>query len=400
MPRGIVRNLAWFAAAPLLGVLAPVIIISVVVRELGDQAFLAMAIGQGTGMAAALIGELGWSVTGPQEVAKSNRLTRLDLLDRSLRSKLLMTAPLGLAASVTAAVLTPAHTLLASGMALAYASFSLSSAWYFVGLNQPHRLLFYDTLPKVLAALFGALAVTAQLPASTYPAVLILLFLGALARLRRAEGLRLVAPQSGASSPLEDVRSQFPLSLGRGGTALYTTLPPAIVSATADAATATVFAAVDRVMRMGLLFLASVSLRFQSWLGASNARSLRHRVNIVLISHLAIGVIASVTFALTVRQIVNGIFGLESVLSTPDILVASLVVNTVCLSRGFGMAIVAVQRVRSLPHIQAAAALTSAIGLVLLPSNVPAGGFIAILMAELVAVCLQAWLLARAIRSL
>ena len=69
-----------YVLVPAMGALIPLLAVPVVTGTFGATAFAALAIGQSVGAAAAVVVDLGWSLNGPQAVARSGPGARRRLL--------------------------------------------------------------------------------------------------------------------------------------------------------------------------------------------------------------------------------------------------------------------------------------------------------------------------------
>ena len=388
-------TLLLFLVIPGLGAVTPLLVYPAITSRFGAAGFTAVAIGLSVGMTVSAICELGWGVLGPQRIARSPRSTHVELVRSSLATKLLALL-LGAPAAVLITWWTlPEQELAGAVTALGAALTALSPSWYLTGLNRPAWILVSDTLPKVLTNLAVAGALLLGAPLLTYGAstivtsILPIVLVGVLGResLRpRREDLR---------SGWAVIRQQGPLTVGRAVSVGYTSLPLTLTSMLAPTA-APLFAATDRIMRMGLTVLAGLPSRLQSYLGVNDPGERARRIRRVLIVNALLGLVAAAVFVLVMPLATDLVF--TGTIHPEPLVTGTMgaVVLAVCTSRGYGLCLVAQGKANLTIVVTGCAALTGVTALfVLVPPWGALGAALAVLMAEVVGIVVQMLLVHR-----
>lgn len=390
-----VRSLLLFLVIPGLSAASPLLLYPAVVSQHGSSGFASLAVAQSVGTAAGVISELGWNVVGPQQVAGTTSVERERLYRASIASRLCACAPAAmLAAVVTYSIVadeTLAAALIAAGMTFA----ALSPSWYLTGLNKPGVILLADTLPRVTLTASAALLVSIDVP---------LVVIAAIAPLTAIVGFVVVSRVAGASwrprradfaEAPSLMRRHIPLVLGRGVSVMYTSLLTALVGFVATSAVP-LYAATDRILRMGLNVLSGVPSRMQSWVGAVTGSARRHRSRQSLVANITLGAFAGPVFILVAPWVAGWLF-LDQIPITPlAAILGGCTAFMVCVSRGLGLSLVAEQRANSIAAANIGAAVVGVLCvLVLVPTMGAYGALLAALSAESAGVLVQSLVLLR-----
>lgn len=380
-----------YVAIPVLGGLAPIMVIPAITSTQGASVWATVAVAQSIGAGAAVVVELGWGVTGPQLVAAASPEERRSIFAASVYSKVPV---VGLGALVSGALafllagqggLVPA--LVAAGAALV----ALQQSWYFVGTGRPRDALLTDTSVRVLTSAASAAALLAGAPLLVFALLMVAQPIASLALASLRARPRWEQPRRALSIGLASTRTQGVVTLGRSIGGVYTALPIAIVSVAAPSAVAD-FAALERLMRMGLTVLNSVPQSLQSWIGGSTGGERIRRTRAAVLWNAALGVVAGTAFALLGGPVSRLVFTGEITVSRESTLAFALVVALVCTSRGTGLALVGLGRANSITVAIAVSAAVGAPAIYLLAQAFgAAGGAAGEITAE--AVCLVVQLL-------
>lgn len=148
----LLRRLVGFASVPLLIGAAPLLVLPVIARQGTAAEWVAIAVGSSVGGLAAIVVSLGWSTTGPLQVA-TRPTDRSLIYYESLWSRLVafvVAAPAG--CLITSAIVDEAAQALAIAMTLAVAINGLSPAWFSVGMGKPSDVAIFDGFPRLVAA--------------------------------------------------------------------------------------------------------------------------------------------------------------------------------------------------------------------------------------------------------
>ena len=185
----------------------------------------------------------------------------------SLRTRyLLLLGVVPAAAVVSALVAQPGHRVDASAMAVATSLLGLSPSWFGIGVGDPWLLFWYDTMPRVVAAVLGAGVVWATGFVWTYPV------------LTRPVGGGLAGgvPAAGRGGGGRDltfpglaIGGELRTHLGTAGINLaataYASTPVPIVTVAFRPDVSSPFASADAAYRLGLFTVTAVGNAFQGW---------------------------------------------------------------------------------------------------------------------------------------
>jgi len=296
----VLRRLTGFTVLPLLSLVTPFLLLPVVARVAGPSGWSSFVAGQAVGMVGATVVFWGWNVGGPVLVAQaSSAVERAEVYAASLRTRyLLLLGVVPAAAVVSALVAQPGHRVDASAMAVATSLLGLSPSWFGIGVGDPWLLFWYDTMPRVVAAVVGAGVVWATGFVWTYPVLLALSVAVSLVAFRR----RVVAGVDGTSPfPVSRSGGELRTHLGTAGINLaataYASTPVPIVTVAFRPDVSSPFASADAAYRLGLFTVTAVGNAFQGWTleGAGGERRSRHRT--AFGAHLALGVVGGLLFA-------------------------------------------------------------------------------------------------------
>jgi len=308
----VLRRLTGFTVLPLLSLVTPFLLLPVVARVAGPSGWSSFVAGQAVGMVGATVVFWGWNVGGPILVAQaSSAVERAEVYAASLRTRyLLLLGVVPAAAVVSALVAQPGHRVDASAMAVATSLLGLSPSWFGIGVGDPWLLFWYDTMPRVVAAVVGAGAVWATGFVWTYPVLLALSVAVSLVAFRR----RVVAGVDGTSPfPVSRSGGELRTHLGTAGINLaataYASTPVPIVTVAFRPDVSSSFASADAAYRLGLFTVTAVGNAFQGWTleGAGGERRSRHRA--AFGAHLVLGVVGGLLFAALGPWVTGFVFG-------------------------------------------------------------------------------------------
>ena len=310
--RSVLRRLTGFTVLPLLSLVTPFLLLPVVARVAGPSGWSSFVAGQAVGMVGATVVFWGWNVGGPVLVAQaSSAVERAEVYAASLRTRyLLLLGVVPAAAMVSALVAQPGHRVDASAMAVATSLLGLSPSWFGIGVGDPWLLFWYDTMPRVVAAVVGAGVVWATGFVWTYPVLLALSVAVSLVAFRR----RVVAGVSGTSPfPVSRSGGELRTHLGTAGINLaataYASTPVPIVTVAFRPDVSSPFASADAAYRLGLFTVTAMGNAFQGWTleGSGGERRSRHRT--AFGAHLVLGVVGGLLFAALGPWVTGFVFG-------------------------------------------------------------------------------------------
>jgi PST family polysaccharide transporter len=310
----VLRRLTGFTVLPLLSLVTPFLLLPVVARVAGPSGWSSFVAGQAVGLVGATVVFWGWNVGGPVLVAHApTAAERAEVYAASLRTRyLLLLGVVPVVAVVSALVAQPGHRVDASAMAVATSLLGLSPSWFGIGVGDPWLLFWYDTVPRVVAAVVGAGVVWASGLVWAYPVLLALSVAVSLVAFRR----RVVAGAGGTSPfPVSRSAGELRTHLGTAGINLaataYASTPVPVVTVAFRPDVSSPFASADAAYRLGLFTVTAMGNAFQGWTLESSAggaeRRSRHRA--AFGAHLALGVVGGLLFAALGPWVTGFVFG-------------------------------------------------------------------------------------------
>ncbi len=317
------RRLTGFTLLPLLSLVTPFLLLPVVARVAGAPGWSSVVAGQAVGTFGATVTFWGWNVVGPVAVARAtDRSARTALYGASLRTRLLLLVPvLPVAALVTAVVAQPGYRLVGGSMAVATSLLGLSPAWFGIGVGQPWLLFWYDTLPRVVAAVVAVPVVLVTRAVWAYPLILVVATLVGLVAFQRRQASGAEWSPLPLHRPVRELREQ-------GGTAgvnlvatAYASTPAPIATATFPGVVASGLSSADAVYRLGLFSVVAVGNAFQGWtleprLPHPSDRARRHRA--ALAAHAGLGV-AGAAFLVGLGPWITGLLFGDAVAASREV---------------------------------------------------------------------------------
>ncbi|WP_143556847.1 hypothetical protein [Serinibacter salmoneus] len=136
--------------------LATLFSIPLLIRGVGDELWLSIAVGQSVGELCRATVIWSWNSIGLTRSAPMSRPARLRYYFESLRPRLIVLAlviPIAVAACFLIPLSSPVAAILS---ALTGAVYGLSGAWVLIGSDRPILLLLIDSIPRALSILVGA----------------------------------------------------------------------------------------------------------------------------------------------------------------------------------------------------------------------------------------------------
>ncbi len=299
-PTSVLRRLTGFTVLPLLSLVTPFLLMPVIARIAGGAGWSSVVAGQAVGTIGAAVLLWGWNVVGPVQVARApDAAARAQVYAASLRTRLallLVVAP-GVAL-VSLAVAAPGFRETAAAMGMATALLGLTPSWFAIGLGQPMLLLWYDTVPRFLAAVAATPLVLLSRQIWPYPLLLGLSVVGSLGAFHRrvAAGTGLPWSPWPLTRSVRDLRGQ----LGTAGINLsataYASTPVPIVTRAVPQEASSRFASADAIYRLGLFTVAAMGNAFQGWTLEPGADS-RRRHGVAAAAHLGLGAVGGLGLA-------------------------------------------------------------------------------------------------------
>lgn len=388
MRRGLTLGL--YLLAPMLSAVTPLLVFPAVTSVHGAAGLAAVGVAQSLGAAAAVVGELGWSVVGPQKIAALGIRERAELVRTSVATRAFAFLLLLPVAAVLAYFVSPAFPLEAAVIALGFASVGFSPAWALMGANRPGLILMFDSIPKILLVAGAAVAIRMGASLAVYGVALLIATVVITIAGWFIFGVHREPSTLTRADIVRSIRGQGRITLSRAITAGFTALPVTLVALVAPAAVP-LFTAVDRLARMALSVLAAVPNRLQSWLGAAEGISRASRNRRQLQINAGLGVVAAIGYAILLPYVATFVFTASVEVDATLAWLSAGVVLMVCVSRGFGLSLVAFSRTDWLMPASIAAAVVGVALVLALGGPLGAyGAVIGVVAAEATGATVQA----------
>lgn len=324
--RGALKMLAFSAPVAITGIVT-LVSIPLIIRHTGADAWAAIAVGQASGAAVALVGMLGWATTGPAAVARGTVAERRALFIDSLWSRLplvFITVP---AAAGISTILAPTHHSVALICGVASVLTSLSAGWYFIGSGSPARLAFLDTMPRVIGIVIGVVLLGWGFGTTAY-AWCQLAGSVAVAAVSTVAILAEPAPPEECTTPGGVLHAARVIRRQAAGlttsltSAIYLTLPVLVVAQLAPTSLP-LYALADRLRQQALMAVSPVNQTLQGWVPRGGA-DMQTRINKATIVSIVVGVFVAVLFGALIPKVSSIVGG-------------GIIVITYCLSIPLGL---------------------------------------------------------------
>jgi O-antigen/teichoic acid export membrane protein len=393
-----VRSLAYYFVIPAISIVTPLIVFPALTLRFGAAGLAAVGVAQSLGSAGAVIAELGWGVVGPQRVARADHAGRRALYESALASKLIATSILAPLVAMIAFVVVQNYRCSSAVMAFAFCLSALSPSWFLIGCNRPLVILFIEAIPRLIFSVGSALAILAGGLLELYGSGMILASIVTLLLTARVTRQHVIPPKSAFIGAPRVMRVQLPVTTGRIISVVYTFLSITIASIANPSSTA-LFTAVERLMRMALSVLGGVPSRLQSWVGVRSGAERIRRSRSSLALNTLLGLVSAIAFAALAPLVAPFVFSDTVDLGFSTSALSATVLFVICVSRGFGLSLVAEGRPNWITIANLGAAVVGGSMIFVLARSWGAhGAILGELAAELVGVGVQAVVLVGASR--
>ena len=312
-----VGRLVKFGLLQVFNAIAPLLVLPAVVRVVGQDGWIGLAIGLSSGAAAAVAINYAWPITGPPLVAGEPIGQARKVLLLSLKMRVLVAIPVLMVAALGTALLAPSgHRTLAISMACATAVAGFSSNWYFTGRARPDGILLYETLPRLVATGLSIPAVAMTRQPLLYPALL-----GGFTILGTLLGCYAVLGRSRTPVPwlsvLRATREQLPIASAGVVSAAATALSVNVAAlAGPPAAVIANFASAIRLRSMAQAAIGAATAALQGWVSEYKALWTRRAVTAFRINSV-VGLVAAAATVVAAPPVSRLVFGDSATISTP-----------------------------------------------------------------------------------
>lgn len=290
--RLLAKRFAGFTFVPLIGTLAPLLLLPVAARVGGIDGWYSLSVGQAVGTFGSIVITYGWNVLGPALVAKSNdELVRRKLWVESLSERLLLSAAVvPVAVGLSWALGAEGYRTFTVAMAVAFCLNGLTPNWFFIGTGDPRGMALYDMFPRLVATLLAALFIFVTQSLWSYPVLWILSSVAGPIAIQRKFGW----PALYAGRSFRDILGGLRTRLGvasidaLGG--VYVSAPVPVAGAAGSASVAGSIASSDKLYRFALIAVTTLGNTLQAWTLDPNADSPRRRHSAAICAHFALGI--------------------------------------------------------------------------------------------------------------
>ncbi|MFC5676799.1 lipopolysaccharide biosynthesis protein [Aeromicrobium endophyticum] len=336
-----IGKLGWYGASVFATVLVGVVSIPVVISTAGAAAWSGVATGIAVGSAASVLVSWGWPISGPAEIAQTpSDHTKGQIWVDSVVAR----TPLFLTASVLSCGVvgfaSPPHVYAAMASAVYAATTGLSSSWYFVGLGDPKRLFFLESLPRLSGTVIGVSLVYTTGTIILMPLTQVVSALGAVYlvfRFVRHQHLESSPERPSARTTRDRLRSQSPLVGTAGMAAIYSGMPMILV-AKFDPAGLVAYGMADRLRGYAIIALTPVDQILQGWVPRGGRDDLRRRIRVALQTSFVLAIFCGIGFALLARPLADFLSGGKIAVPTDLVVPIAMILAVVTMSHCVGLA--------------------------------------------------------------
>ena len=311
--KSLMFRLAGFAGIPFLSLLTPFLLLPILARITTPDGWASIAIGQSVGGVGALIVSYGWNLLGPVQVARKPVAERPSIYLESLISRSFLLAvflgPLVFVSWILAPEGVQNYSVL---MTIAVAFSGLSAVWYNIGTGKPRDIAIYDAFPKLLGTLAASMCLIVTEWVAVYP---IALFLSTVVGLfifsrKTLHGNRM-RTKIELSSIVRVLRRGLAPAATDVAAGAYSTSAISLISVTADSQQVGLYAASDRIYRVGLFALTALGNGLIAWVVEAPNRGANRRLAWAGISFATLGLLGFVVLWLLLPSATTILFGAD-----------------------------------------------------------------------------------------
>jgi hypothetical protein len=391
-----------FLILPMFNVVTPLITLPAITSRFGSSAWESIAIAQSIGSACAVVIGLGWGLNGSQRVARQHPANQRRSFALALLTRFMVATPVVVVAALVSYAISTEYRIVSAVVAVAIAIGAFDTAWFFIGIGRPSKIIVTDTLPRLVPVVIAAVLILQGAPLWYYALAVLLPALAApllgmiSVRVHRRDFRGWTVPRVAGV-----IRVQSSALAGGIFSAAYIALPVTLVGIVLPHGLA-VFAAAERLQRMALSVLQAVPNALQGWVGKpGDPRERLRRAWLAILINLAVGAVAGATFALAAPALSGLVFSGVAPVPLELSSLSGVLILIVSASRATGqIMLVALNRI----HVVAVSALAG--GIVGVPAILffasllgTSGGLVGEICAELAVLVVQVLGIRRAMRS-
>lgn len=307
------KRFAGFTFVPLVGTLAPLLLLPIAARVGGVDGWYSLSVGQAVGTFGSIVITYGWNVLGPALVAKSkNDAFRRKLWAESLGERLLLSvAVLPLAGVISWALGAEGYKLFTVAMAMAFCLNGLTPNWFFIGAGDPKGLAVYEMFPRLVATLLAALLIFFTQSLWSYPVLWILSSIAGPIAVQRKFGWPVLYAGRSFAEILLGLRARLSVAGIDALGGVYVSAPVPVAGATGSAAVAGSVASSDKLYRFALITVTTLGNTLQAWTLDPTADSPKRRHMGAICAHLLLGLVGMLGLGLAGELASSILFGDE-----------------------------------------------------------------------------------------
>jgi O-antigen/teichoic acid export membrane protein len=309
-PRSFARRLLGFIGLPLLSAVSPFLVLPLLARLGGVDAWAAIGVGQSVGALATVLVVAGWTLHGPARVAAATTPERLALYGDSLIGRAAVFLLMVPVVSAVAGLLAPDRAwLVASLTAVSFAFSGLSPSWYCIGVGRPGLIAAYDVVPRLVGVVLSVVLLVMTGNVLVYPLTVLGAGLAGLLLFSVRVGRVHERGQWQVRSVLGGLWRDRAAVFAVGIAGVYSTTPILLMSFVLPVGALARFSSADRFFRMGLLAIISLGNAVQGWVAEDQPSTVSRRMRRALAAHLSLGVVGGLGLALVVPPLSDVLFG-------------------------------------------------------------------------------------------
>lgn len=307
--RALARRIFAFAGAPFLSLVAPFFFLPVLSRLAGEEAWVAIAVGQSVGGFAALIVGMGYPTLAPPVLAVASDSRRRRYIATSLHVRLPVWGVLAAAAGLVAGLLAPgAFRADAVATAIAISLAGLAPTWYWVGVGRALPILWSEVIPRAGAMVLAAGMLLLGGDLLWYPALLALAMVaGPAVVYARVGSTELWNPNRREVASV--LRGHLPATIAESAAGAYNALAVTLVAAVTPTTEAARYVSGDKAYRIGQYGVSSLGNALQGWVVERGPQGVGRRMRAAIALHLILGAVGMVSFSLVGPWLTSFLFG-------------------------------------------------------------------------------------------
>ncbi|MCB2413622.1 polysaccharide biosynthesis protein [Demequina sp. TTPB684] len=334
--RALAKRILAFAGAPFLSLVAPFFFLPVLSRLAGEEAWVAIAVGQSVGGFAALIVGMGYPTLAPPVLAVASDEWRRRYIANSLHVRLPVWAVAAVAAGMVAGWLAPgAFRADAFATAIAISFAGLAPTWYWVGVGRALPILWSEVIPRAAAMVVAAGVLLLGGDLLWYPALMALaMAAGPAVVYARVAAAELWKPNRYEVAAV--LRGHLPATIAESAAGAYNALAVTLVTAATTTSEAARYVSGDKAYRIGQYGVSSLGNALQGWVAERGAEGVARRMRAAVGLHVALGASGMVGFSLIGPWLTRFLFGADVAITRATAIGLGVAILGISLGTVFG----------------------------------------------------------------